>query len=103
MARAAREWLALDLTDGRPGSSTPTARFRRWAVLKARRRAWWPGAGSNRRPSDFRATVSCPWAFADGQRAGQTVSTAGNGPPRAIENETKTETADTELPVLCGL
>ena len=38
-----------------PDSKTPTVRFRRWAVLKARRRTWWPGAGSNRRPSDFQS------------------------------------------------
>ncbi|PRY17716.1 hypothetical protein CLV70_14918, partial [Pseudosporangium ferrugineum] len=36
-------------------SKTPSRRFRGWAVLKARREAWWPGAGSNRRPSDFQA------------------------------------------------
>ena len=39
--------------EGDPDSSTPTVRFRWWAMLRARREAWWPGAGSNRRRSDF--------------------------------------------------
>jgi hypothetical protein len=34
-------------------SNTLTGGIPWWAVLKARREAWWPGAGSNRRPSDF--------------------------------------------------
>ncbi len=46
--------ISVNAEEGRE-SKTSTALKRWWTMLSARRRAWWPGAGSNRRPSDFQS------------------------------------------------
>ena len=87
VARAASPGQRGPLAVTRGQSGAAAQRARRWEAAGQRRsglrRWWWPGTGSNRRPSDFQVSATAPCSSEAAARRGREV---GLVHPRIVES-----------------